>query len=309
MKGQQNALLTIIVIGAIIFFAGGFAPVAIVPGVAPTVVGEAICPNTLGTSVSVEAKNPNNSSLEFIAVDARVTDPADGRTITTLASATTGLGTAGTLECGDTFDFVVLGNVTQVSQKNAGVFVEGQSQEVRMSISEASDVEFKVLDSSFDNQTSGFVQDALTANQTVGQEANTYTIKARVQDAAAQYGSDTLPNYVCADFSESVYSKANGVILSGSGSSAVSVVPRYPASLGFEKCWQIPAIKSTAGEIQWSLTVRGDLADPGAGNDVKVQVFDGNYYLKTDGTIGSGTGNDINAAIGEVDRFITIDTL
>lgn len=305
-------ILALLFIGLWMFMGGKFPKMQIgqvnqggvnVPGQNPPSI---VCPDNLLTSVKVAARNPLNASLEYNSGTFRIVDAASGKTVTTVTSGASGLGTGVNVQCGKDYILYYLGDGTLTSVKYPFT-ASGAELPIYVDVPEASDVEFKILDSSYNdvNGTSGWYQDVAVPATAIAFGAgttNTYYLKIRVTNSAAQFGSDGLQNYLCVDFDTSKFSKTNGVIVSG-----LSEVP-VPAALqaqGMDKCWALPVIKSTDGEITYTVTLRADLGDPTSG--VKFQVFDGNYYEKLDGTIGAGVANDAYTLIGSTDRFVTLN--
>ena len=316
MKGKAKfGLGSLLLILAIIFGAAYFLgyirlssmPQQAAPGLPqPSQPSIAACPDTGLTALKVAARNPLNASLEYNAVTFKIVK--DGQIIGTVTAGSSGLGTATNVECGESYELYVLGDGTYTSVKTS-VVADGATEEVYVNVPESTEVEFKVLDSTYSdvNGTSGWYQDVVVPSTAISFDSgsvNTYYIKIRAKDAAAQFGSDGLTNYICADFNTAKFSKANGVVISG----LTEVdVPAALQAQGMDKCWILPVIKSTEGEKTLTVTIRADLGDPGASDDIKFQVFDGNYYQKNDGTIGIGVADDAYTLVGEDDSWVSIN--
>ena len=285
------------------------APAAVVQP-EPTEVPEGIrCPTDLTVDLNVRAKNPLNASLEWVG--ATIYYAQDG---ISLGSAT--LNTDGTYktitsgaECGEYYDLYTLNDADYVAVSKKGILAQGASVEVDLEIPKSTDVEFKLLDNTYTdvNGTSGFYKDVTVPSTAISfssGDVKTYYLKVRTVSGAAQFGSDELPVYICADFNLAKFSKSNGVIISG----ATPVeLPTYCAINGYDKAWMIEPIKSTEGERTYTITIRADLGDPGTSDDIKFLFIDSHYYLGNDGTIKWGTADDTGTAVGESDRWIVVN--
>ena len=319
MKGKSNLLIYLLIGGLLFYFAssGTFHFGATESAVS---TGNSIsCPDDGTTDLNVRAKNPLNSSLDWVGATVYYAD-ANG-----LVLGSAALNSDGTFKtvststsCGGTYNLYVLSNSNYVSESVKDVKLEGArtviydgktAEGVDMSIPKSTDVEFEVFDSSYNNETSGWVQDATTnVAHTLGAgDSDTVILKYRAKDSAAQFGSDELPVYVCADFDLAKFSKTNGVTVSGADWTVASTLPKYCAENGYEKAWIIKPVKSSDGEQTATINIRADLGDPGASDDIKLMFVDSAYYQGSDGTVKSGTSDDSANDVGATNRYITIN--
>lgn len=320
MKGAMSPLAIVAIVLMVVWAVGGFASFGL-PGLttlavqAPPTTGgvqpTTQCPNTLGTSVSLAARNPLNASLQYEAAVFKVTPTGDASKIAySVTGGASGLGTGVNMGCGKTYDFYYLGDTSYASKKVSGQAVSGYSAEVYTDLPQSTDVEFKIIDENNQdiNSTSGWYYDVSVPTSAVAFSSGStknYLFKTETRGNAAQFGSDEIQNVVCANFNSAVYSTTGGVAFDGM--TKLSSVPSYPASLGYDACWALPSIKSVDAAKQYGLTIRADLGEPGASDDVTFQVFDGNYYATTTGGVNSGVGNDVNLDVGQTNRYITLN--
>ena len=261
------------------------------------------CPDTLTTNLKVAARNPLNASLEYLAATFKIVDPTSNQIIGTVTGSSSGLGSATSVECGRTYVLYYLGDGTYTSVKKT-VTANGATEEVYIDLPKSSELQYTVY-KAYSNITQEWGQDVTTSTQTFNSgTTETYTVKIRVKDSAAQFGADGLTVYLCADFNTAKFSKTNGVIVSGL---STIDVPSGLQAQGMDKCWVMTPIKSTEGERELSIQLKADLGDPGASDDVTFYIYDSQYYQKNDGTIGIGPTDDAYSLVGEVDRAFTFD--
>ena len=267
------------------------------------------CPDDLSTTVKARARNPLNASLQYVAAPVQYIDATRNTKLAgeTLTASTTGTYSTGvSLTCGKSYKVMVVNSDSYVSVSKSIGPIKGDTYYVDLDVPQSTYVEFAVYDSSWNNLTNGWVGDASTSTQTFGSGTTaSYYLKVRAHDSAAQFGSDELGIWICADFNTAKFSKTNGVTISGLTPS--STIPEYCAANGYDKAWKITPIKSTEGERVYTINLRADLGDPGSSDDVKFLFVDEAYYTKLDGTIGSGTADDSLTAVGETDKYITFD--
>lgn len=283
----------------------------------PAGVGVDGCPSTMQTVIKTRSRNPLNSSLNYIAGTVYYvgSDNKQKASESTTSSAEGSWSTGATVTCGDTYRVMRVNDASYpASSHNIGQ-VKGYIQYADVTGTNSGPLVFWMGKSDYSNIThtndvpEDWVFDTTTAAQTLGAAAgDTFSgyLKFKCNSTAAQFGSDDMIPYLCLDFDTAIYSKANGVIVSGLTEVPISQVA-YCAANGYDKAYKLPkAIRSTDGEWQYSITIRNDLA-AASNKDVKFLIVDQHYYFGIDGTVKSGTADDGLTAVGETDRYITFD--
>lgn len=267
------------------------------------------CPDDLSTTVKARAKNPLNASLHYVPAPIEYVDLDRNTRVggETLTESTTGTYSTGvSLTCGKEYKVMVVNDASYVAVSKSTGVLSGDTVYVDLDVPQSSEVEFAVYDSGWDNITTPWVQDTTTSAQTFGSgTVNSYYLKVRAKSSSAQFGSDELAVWICADFNTAKFSKSNGVTISGLIASPT--LPDYCSANGYDKAWKISAIKSAEGERVYTVTLRADLGDPSSSDDVKFLFVDEHYYTKLDGTKTFGTADDSLADVGETNRYVTFD--
>ncbi|MEM5785133.1 MAG: hypothetical protein QW469_01165 [Candidatus Aenigmatarchaeota archaeon] len=313
MKGNSNLLLIVAIILGILLLTGTIQ----LQGITQPTTGGVVsagnkptytnCPDSKMTGLKIATRNNLNSSLQYLQATAQVIYSDESRPSGTVTSGADGLGSASNFECGRSVDLYFIGTSDYVSSAVRGVQLSGAQKEVYVDLPKSTDLQFLIYDESYNevNGSSTYYKDVTVPSTAIpigSGETKTYTIKVQTVSPSAEFGSDTLDNYIGIDYETSKFSKDNGMILSGDHVIGVADCPAYAYALGMDKCWKIKPIKSSEGTVQFTWTIKSDLGDPA--NDIKIQFFDGNYYLGNDGTIKAGIGDDSNSAIGQADRYI-----
>ena len=299
-------------------FVGAGLPAAVGPLQPVGITGAGVsCPTTLATTLKTRVRNPLNSSLNYIAAPLSYvgSDNKMKATDTGLSTTTGTWSTGAAITCGVAYTAKVVNSASFIAvSRDVGV-LSGDIVYNEMEGSPSGQLVFWIGDSNFNNQTSGvgdggdngWAQDTTTTAQTFGAAAGasaSYVLKAKVNSTAAQFGSDSLSTYVCADFDTAIYSKANGVIISGLQEVPVSGIC---STSGYDKMWKLAGpLKANAGEYVWTVSVKNDLA-AASNKDVKFYFVDEHFYTGIDGTIKGGTQDDNSADVGETNNYVTID--
>ncbi|MEM5866326.1 MAG: hypothetical protein QXG39_00200 [Candidatus Aenigmatarchaeota archaeon] len=268
------------------------------------------CPSDLKTSIQARATNPLATGLTYVAATLYY-----GKGTQVLGSASllnTGAYTELTASgvCGASDYWVATVNDADfVAKKQNLPQLTGAVQYVDLAIPASCPVEFRVYDSAWVNLTAGWVNDATTAQVSMGSgETADFRVQYRTSSSACQFGSDELKTYICVDFNLAKFSKDNGVVISGDGVlGEASELPTYCANNGYEKAYILAPVKSTEGIKELRVSIKADMGDPGSSDDVKLLFIDEHYYQGKDGAIKSGTCDDAGTAVGESDTYITIN--
>ena len=274
------------------------------------------CPDTGKTVVYALATNPDNASLEYTATTLYYVIGDEQR-----ASASTNAGASGTAYaqinanalCGkDVFYLETIDDSNHVYFKSKPFTAEGAAMYLGPSdgirVPESSDLKFTVYNKVWTELTNSSLSPQQDVATVTAVPVDTSTsekiavIEASLSSSSAQFGSDLAKPYVCADFDLSYYDKT-GVRLVGGGAVEVSDLPKYCANNGYEKAWQINAIKATT---DFDLYVEHPLQDPGTSQDIKLLFVDQHAYEDTNGKIKVGTADDLSNDVGETNRYITI---
>jgi hypothetical protein len=285
-------------------------PKEVVPISTTPEVTAAQCPQDLTTDIAARAKNPLAISPTYLAVPVTLFK-GDQKVLTATLSSTGDYATVTTNgECGAS-DYVlaVVNSPNYVAKKVNVPRLTGAIKYVDFDVAPFSEVEFRVFDSSWQSLTDGFVQDVAT-NTPIALGAGSSAdvrIQYRAKSPNAQFGSDELKSYICADFNLAKYSKDQGVTISGSGVIGLAdTLPKYCAENGYEKAWVISPVKSTEATKEIMVSIKADLGDPTSTDPIKLIWVDEHYFIGNDGRLKSGTSNDASNDVGGVNRYITI---
>jgi len=317
MKGNST-LLWVAVILVVLLVAGvipnPFAASGVTGGgrAATTTTQGSNCPDSGQTNLKIAVRNPLNSTLDYLGATGYVVYQGDSMPVGTVTGAATGLGSAVSFTCGKTADLYILGDTNVVSASLKGINLLGASVEKYITAPRSSDLQFLIYNDAYQeiNGSTTYYKDvtvpatAITFNSG---DSKTYTMKVQTAKGSAQFGSDEVDNYIGIDYNTAKFSSANGVVITGDHVISEVTCPAYAYAQGMDKCYKIKPIKSSEGTVTFTLSLKADLGDPGDTDDVKIQFYDGNYYQGADGSIKAGIGNDANGAIGQTDRYVTIN--
>jgi hypothetical protein len=317
MKGAVTfgQLLALLAIAAILIPASFLVVPKLIPKeMVPITTGEAQvqvqCPQDLTTDIAARAKNPLAISPTYLAAPVTLFK-SDQKVLTTTLTSTGDYATVTTNgECGASdYSLVVVNSPSYVAKKVSVPRLTGAIKYVDFDVAPFSEVEFRVFDSSWSPLTTGFVQDVATdtaISLSAGSSADV-RIQYRAKSPNAQFGSDELKSYICADFNLAKYSKDQGVTISGAGVVGLAdTLPKYCAENGYEKAWVINPVKSTEATKEIMVSIKADLGDPTSADSIKLIWVDEHYFIGNDGKLKSGTSDDASNNVGGVNRFITI---
>ena len=309
----DNSLILIGLIGLFAFaYFGGYLERESVTGGAGGVA--LACPDDGTTDLNTKARNPLNASADFVPVTLYYSD-MNWNLMGSATQLTTGnyKQTATTTKCGEQYRLFTKDDSNFVFAQKVTPVLTGSGVEVDMVVPRSTDVQFKAFDENGDNQTSGYVQDTTTttAESLSSGGVLVYKILYQAKTSASQFGSDdpSAPTYICIDANPAKFSKSNGITLSGSGifEKISTNLPKYCSDNGYESAYRISPVKSTDGTREMYVTIRADLGDPGASDDVKLMFVDSHAYLSSTGLVKVGTADDSASDIGETNRYITIN--
>ena len=283
-----------------------------------------LCPDTQSTNLKVAYQNSIelNSTLQYETATFDVY-----RSGVSIGQVTSGEGlsaTALSVDCGSTYDLYFRGSSALNSIASKSIVTTGANWPVYNVGARASQVEFLLYDTGFNNETTGdgttgsFGQDQTSTTNwafTTGTRKDFY-LQARAKSAGAQFGTSQsvldsvtsgVHNLLCSDFNTAKFDKNSGINVVGSHVGSVLDPPAYAVSQGMDKCWVLDPIKSSDGTLQWNLGLFSNLGDPGDTDNPKFQVFDAQVYKKADGSISAGLSDDALTALGATDRYVIVN--
>lgn len=330
MKGLTGIeLLVLAVIALIVAPMLGINLQAITGGIGGAQPSVSMCPDTKSSNLDVRVKNALNSTEDYnLGTPTNYIFSSAGEEVT--RAATTGAAyKSNAVPCPDTYD-VYIGSVNSMlgagvnSYAVKGVVVNKQSVQKNIEVNQMGYPSCKLLDVNFANltapsgasQSSGFMTcqastiAATTDAQTFGQgDSYTYHLQFQI-NSSGQYGAfgsndPALNTYLCFDFNAGAMSKSNGVVVAGA--TAMSAVPSGgPSNDGFDKCYVVPALKSTDGIRDYTLTLWADLGNPGSSDDVTARLYDEQWFVGANGQMKTGTLDDASADVGATNVGLTI---
>ena len=315
MKTSQ-IILVVAVIG-IAAVAGGFIQLPTgVPAVAS--IGQQLAPtagacdpNNPGITAQGTNRNPLNSTQYYTAMVASYVDSSNivRASETFTAGPTRTYSTGVTLNCGQPYRVYSINDadIAAYSKDIGGINSAQDPIYVDLTAPNATRLEFAVLDSAYNNDTSDGTATGIwerssattNTNEALGSNGiTTFTLKVRTIEGSAQWGSEEVQPYLCANFNTAVYSTTNGVAVSGGTAQRSATIPTYCSANGYDAAWTVSPLKSTDGERLFTITVRSDLGNPADADNIDFYMVDGVYYTGANGEVKSGTADDANADIG-----------
>lgn len=277
------------------------------------------CPTDGDTTVGATVRNPLNATLFYSAQTVRAIDATTGKQISTMTStqSTSTIPAYGTanLGCGSKLEYVILGTTTINSAKltearlqdgSMSKVVTGANAYVDFEINHAGGLKAMITDANLNNLTVGDGTSgsfAVSGGQSSAAQAiasgdsKTYHLKVMANTSFTTFGTKDYKPILCVDANPSVYSKSEGIGISGGGATQLTDVPNsVPSGDGMDSCWAIEPL--TTNEIDYTISVKADLGEPGSSDDITYRFYDLQLYSKKDGSIGTGYTDDAVARIG-----------
>jgi len=305
------ALLVLAVATGYIKLPSGQAQSAVGTGTGAAVsAGTLYCGDDKLADLSVRINNKLDAGNSYIAPAVTYALAGSGKAVATITPNTDGTfaTSANVLNCGEKYKLYILNSASVVSASSPEFAADEAIERIEMTVANSSAVEFAVFSSAYANQTVGFrtdgvgnITDSLAANGVL-----TKIVRYRAATGTAQFGSDELNTFICADFSLARFSITNGVSVDRSDW-VVTTLPKRCSSAGHDKAWRIPAVKATEGERDVKITLRADLGDPvSTDSNPRFLAVDEATYRAQDGTVKIGTEDDTATDIGETNVFIEL---
>lgn len=271
------------------------------------------CPDTLQTTFNLKAKNILDvGSGSYLSGLVNVYDDSTGKEVGTTTVSATGANVASAaFNCGGSYTLYVLGNTTKPngfsSMKIPVGVITGQSVYKEIQAKNGTSVRTTIYNSGSTNLTVANSQDSTTAAQTYAAgDSNNFFIDVTTGNGTSQWGPDGVTNYICANFNTAVFSKSNGVTVSGL-SAMTENLPSKAYSDGMDKCWVSPPLSSSEGPRRHIINIYSDLGNPASADNVVFRWYDGAWFKRNDGSVNQGIADDSNNDLGVGDVSATFD--
>ena len=338
-KSVSMTLLVVVIIGvvAVLALSGGFQfPLQQITQQQVTPTGVTLdCPDDKSSTVSIVARNPQNTTGTIYNAPTVSWVQSDGKTFLTeagTAGSTRSPSTGDSLNCGeeyraiiaDTSSFVgsskisYVDPVSKVTFDNVRSFVaNGAAMTIEIESIPIGEVQYMITDASGNNLTvsataptasgDGWCSGCTTsANQAMSSgDTLSRELKLRVNGSGTGVGSEESPNYICFDFTLTAFSRSNGIVVTGLQESPT--LPAFCSADADEKAYVAPALRATAGEYIYPLKIYNDLTSAVDGDNVIYQYVDSAYFTGGDGSIKIGTADDALTNVGWTQRTGTQD--
>lgn len=295
--------------------------VATQPTAVQTVAGQCVYPTGGNTaSVGILMRNAQNSTYQQVAGTTWLTDlqgvTKTSQAITDGNSKSFAAMTA--VPCVDGYIYVLGDSSVNGIKQKADTMIPNQN--IELSGSQNSRLIFSLYTNTLaaDNSSVGpeSAQGSVTINSTTHSIASggSYTgyIDVDFQSASSAWGSVDGGGVIGADHNLADFSRENGVKLSsltGLSLTPITCPADMATYLNVDTCWKVDQLSSrgTATPARLSYTLKADLGDPGAADDVKFYFVDNQYFLDTDGQIKLGAFNSGGTDQGVANGLVTID--
>jgi len=268
-------------------------------------------------TLGVLVRNTQNSTYEQMASTTWLTDLSGvtQTSVTTTDAAAKAYASMTPVPCIDGYLYTLADTDTNSQKVKADSLVPNQNKEIQGS--KASRLLFSVYTNTLGNDSSnGNVQNSVEMNTSTHAIASGGSFQGYIdvdfQQASAQFGSDDGGIIVAVDHNLAVYSRENGVkVTSQTGGvtlSPISCPSDVVTYLNGDTCYKISALnKNTPTPVRLSYTVKADLGEPGASDDVSIFFQDNQYFLDQDGTIRLGAFNSAGTDQGVARNRVTVD--
>lgn len=291
------------------------------PAAAAVSAGQCVYPSGGNTAtLGVLVRNTQNSTYQQLASTTWLTD-LNGVTkssVATTDAAAKAFASMTPVPCVDGYLYVLGDGSTNSEKVKADSLIPNQNKEIDGTQNTRLTFSLYTNTLQADNSSVGpsSAQGSVDINSTTHaiSSGGSFTgyIDGDFQSASSAFGSRDGGVVIGADHNLAVYSRENGVKLSSLTGLAVSPIScpddmsRY---LNVDTCWKLDQVSSraTATPMRFTYTLKADLGEPGASDDVNFYFVDNQYFLDTDGTIKMGAFNNGGTDQGVANGKVSID--